>query len=58
MATTILTKYFDVVGGKERLDSDPMVARAGDAAVGAELGDGQGAEKSARAEFAVSARVQ
>jgi hypothetical protein len=25
----ILTKYFDVVGGKERLDSDPMVARAG-----------------------------
>jgi hypothetical protein len=24
-----LTKYFDVVGGKERLDSDPMVARAG-----------------------------
>lgn len=25
----VLTKYFDVVGGKERLDSDPMVARAG-----------------------------
>jgi hypothetical protein len=25
----MLTKYFDVVGGKERLDSDPMVARAG-----------------------------
>jgi hypothetical protein len=25
----ILAKYFDVVGGKERLDSDPMVARAG-----------------------------
>ena len=25
----ILSKYFDVVGGKERLDSDPMVARAG-----------------------------
>jgi hypothetical protein len=25
----ILTKYFDVVGGKERLDSDPIVARAG-----------------------------
>lgn len=25
----ILGKYFDVVGGKERLDSDPMVARAG-----------------------------
>jgi hypothetical protein len=24
-----LTKYFDVVGGKERLDSDPMVAQAG-----------------------------
>ena len=24
----ILTKYFDVVGGKERLDSDPMVAAA------------------------------
>jgi hypothetical protein len=25
----VLTKYFDVVGGKERLDSDPVVARAG-----------------------------
>lgn len=25
----ILAKYFDVVGGKERLDFDPMVARAG-----------------------------
>jgi len=25
----VLAKYFDVVGGKERLDSDPMVARAG-----------------------------
>jgi hypothetical protein len=25
----VLTKYFDVVGGKERLDSDPLVARAG-----------------------------
>jgi hypothetical protein len=25
----ILTKYFDVVSGKERLDSDPIVARAG-----------------------------
>jgi hypothetical protein len=25
----VLTKYFDVVGGKERLDSDPTVARAG-----------------------------
>ena len=25
----MLKKYFDVVGGKERLDSDPMVARAG-----------------------------
>ena len=25
----VLTKYFDVVGGKERLDSDSMVARAG-----------------------------
>jgi len=25
----VLTNYFDVVGGKERLDSDPMVARAG-----------------------------
>jgi hypothetical protein len=25
----VLTKYFDLVGGKERLDSDPMVARAG-----------------------------
>ena len=25
----ILPKYFDVVGGKERLDFDPMVARAG-----------------------------
>ena len=25
----ILTRYFDVIGGKKRLDSDPMVARAG-----------------------------
>jgi len=25
----VLTKYFDVVGGKERLDSDSMVTRAG-----------------------------
>lgn len=25
----ILSKYFDVVGGKERLDAEPMVARAG-----------------------------
>ena len=25
----VLAKYFDVVGGTERLDSDPMVARAG-----------------------------